>query len=107
VAWVSDEPSGVAAAYEPPDAPGTQELVAMWVRPAARGRGVGDALVEAVVTEARRRQARAVTLWVVRDNAVAEQLYRRHGFLPTNEVQPVPGDPCREELRMRLDLRYP
>jgi GNAT superfamily N-acetyltransferase len=40
-------PVGIAGGFEAE--PGTVELVALWVRPHARGHGVGAALVEAVV----------------------------------------------------------
>lgn len=58
-------------------------LASMWVAPFARGRGVGDALVAAVVE----RAEGTVFLDVVRTNTVAAALYRRHGF-----VDDGPGD---------------
>ncbi len=39
-------PAGIAGGFE--SGPGTVELVSMWVRPQARGRGIGQALVGAV-----------------------------------------------------------
>jgi GNAT superfamily N-acetyltransferase len=50
------QPVGLVAAIEL--VPGELELVSMWVRPEARGRQVGTALVEGVMAYAR---ARAVT----------------------------------------------
>jgi GNAT superfamily N-acetyltransferase len=71
------------------------ELVAMWVRPAERGRGVGDLLVRAAVARARRLGE--VRLWVAEGNAHAERLYARHGFRRTGEVQPIrDGEPALE-----------
>jgi ribosomal protein S18 acetylase RimI-like enzyme len=58
-------------------------LVAMWVRPSARGRGVADALVAHVLAWARARSARFVRLHVSADNERAERLYARHGFVRT------------------------
>jgi ribosomal protein S18 acetylase RimI-like enzyme len=52
-------------------------LISMWVAPFARGRGVGDALVDAVV----RWSASPLSLKVKEDNAPAVALYRRHGFV--------------------------
>jgi len=46
-------------------------LVGMFVTPAVRGRGVGVALVEAVVAWARERQATALCLWVTSTNRCA------------------------------------
>src|SRR5215212_9627149 len=42
---------------------GAAELVSLWVAPASRGIGVGDRLVEAVVTAARRRGCEPIRLW--------------------------------------------
>ncbi|MFM7685324.1 MAG: GNAT family N-acetyltransferase [Actinomycetota bacterium] len=82
------------------------ELVSMWVAPPARGTGLGRSLVERVVewttddTEAPR-----VDLWVVRGNDAALRLYESVGFAVTDDVQPLPSDPCRDEIRMTLAVR--
>lgn len=47
---------------------------------AARGQGVGAALLVAAADAARRRGARALKLEVRTDNAAAIRLYERHGF---------------------------
>lgn len=75
------------------------ELVSMWVAPEGRGRGVGAALVDAVVEWAGDDR---VELWVTRGNEPAIGLYERCGFTMTDEVQPLPSDPCKDEIRMRL-----
>lgn len=59
---------------------GAVELISMWVAPFARGRGVGDALIDAVVQWARTQRASRVTLAVVPQNMHAIALYTRHGF---------------------------
>ena len=57
-------------------------LFGMVVDPAARGRGIGRAIVEALLDEARRRPVlRVVQLTVSEGNAAAEALYRRCGFV--------------------------
>lgn len=48
----------------------------------ARGHGVGQALVDKAVAEARRMSLREVTLEVRTDNISALALYTRKGFLP-------------------------
>ncbi|MBH0779620.1 GNAT family N-acetyltransferase [Nocardia bovistercoris] len=59
-------------------AEGVVELMSMWVAPFARGRGVADAAVGAVVDWA---DGRDVTLSVKAHNRPAIGLYRRHGFV--------------------------
>ena len=55
-------------------------LFSMYVRPDARGRGIGDALVKAVVDQARGRVLQ-IHCSVIVSNDRARQLYERHGFL--------------------------
>ena len=62
------------------DRDGTVELISMWVAPFARGRGVGDSLIAAVVEWALERTAARISLAVVESNERAVALYRRHGF---------------------------
>lgn len=86
------------------DVTGTAALTALWVAPAARGRGVGEALVNTVLAWAKDAGYEQVMLWVVEGNSAAESLYRRTGFRRTGSVQMVrPGDP-RIEYEMSLTL---
>lgn len=79
VAHLDGEPAGIVGGTAP-DANGTVELISMWVAPFARGRGVGDALVQSVIAWARTQRANAVLLAVKPGNEHALSLYRRHGF---------------------------
>ena len=54
------------------------ELISLWVAPAARGKGAGDALVRAVLAWS---APRATRLNVYPTNAPAIALYRRNGFV--------------------------
>jgi ribosomal protein S18 acetylase RimI-like enzyme len=92
-------PAGLAGVIG--EDPGTAELVSMWVAPAARGRGVGEALVTAAAEWAKGRDYREVHLWVTESNAHAQALYERCGFTPTGERQPLPSDPSVLEIGMR------
>ena len=92
------EPSGLIGGYQ--EDPVTVELVSMYVRPRARGRGVGEALVAAVIDWAGQRNAAAVRLWVTETNAPALALYERCGFALTGERQPVPFHPSIDEVAM-------
>lgn len=71
---------------------GTAVLVGMWVAPDARGRGVADQLVEAVIAEGRRDGLTAICLSVTHGNVVAERLYARHGFTRTGTDFEGDGD---------------
>jgi ribosomal protein S18 acetylase RimI-like enzyme len=93
-----EPPVGLVASIE--EVPGELELVSMWVRPQARGRQVGSALVEAVVEVAGTRRLPRVHLWVTETNKPGRRLYERCGFTPTGERQPLPSDPALMELAM-------
>ena len=95
-------PAGLIGGY--PEDPQTVELVSMYVRPRARGRGVGDALVATVVTWAGQKNATTVHLWVTEANAAARALYERCGFTLTGEQQPLPSDPSVGEVAMSRTL---
>ena len=95
------EPAGIAGVLEED---GATELVSMWVRPSARGRRAGEALVAACAGWARARGHDELFLWVTESNASARRLYERCGFSATGERQPLPSDPSLAEIRMRRDL---
>lgn len=82
----------------------THELVSMWVRPEARGRGVADALVERIVDWVREAGADHVHLWVTETNQPARRLYERCGFTYTDERALLPSDPTLTELGMVRSL---
>jgi GNAT superfamily N-acetyltransferase len=98
----ASEPAGLAGGYQ--DRPGAVELVSTYVRPMARGRRVGEALVAAVINWAVARNARSVHLWVTETNPYARLLYERCGFSPTDERQPLPSNPRIAEIGMALPL---
>ncbi len=80
------------------------DLVGMFVEPAARGRRLGAALVEAVAAWARERGAASLHLWVTTTNEPALRLYRRVGFRPTSRTQPLDHTPSLQEVEMVRDL---
>lgn len=79
-------------------------LVGMWVRPEARGQGVGKRLIDAAVDWAVSRQAKDIILWVVTENLSAISLYERCGFVVSGKVETLPANPCSNELEMRRTL---
>lgn len=96
-----DEPAGIAGIYEQD---GIADVVSMWVRPSARGQGVGEALITAAADWANARDHDTLYLWVTETNPAARTLYERCGFIPTGERQPLPSDPSLQEIRMRREL---
>ena len=62
--------------------PDTVELVSLWVRPPARGLGVGEALVAAMINWASTRNASSVHLWAHGDKSICLGVFRqgRCGF---------------------------
>ncbi|MGI5840099.1 MAG: ribosomal protein S18-alanine N-acetyltransferase [bacterium] len=52
------------------------------VHPGYRGRRIGEALLLCLIGKAREMKAVAMTLEVRANNVVAQNLYRKHGFVP-------------------------
>jgi ribosomal protein S18 acetylase RimI-like enzyme len=82
------------------------------VRPEARGAGVADRLVTAVLAHASAAGADQVTLWVATGNGRARAFYQRMGFVPTGRRQMYPRagttDLDEEEFACPLDgVRQP
>ena len=90
-------PAGLAGVYVEDRA---ADLVSMWVRPSARGLGVGEVLVEAAAAWAKAHDFGALFLWVTESNEPARRLYERCGFSPTGESQPLPSNPALTEIQM-------
>ena len=73
-------PVVIGAGFHPD--PGTLHIVAMYVVPAHRGRGLSRQVLDALVGHGRERDLR-VQLDVNTDNEVARLAYLRYGFVPT------------------------
>lgn len=83
LAWQGDAPVGLANCFEGYSTFKAQPLINIHdiaVHPSARGQGVGQALMQAVKTEAQARGACKITLEVLTGNAVALKSYQRFGF---------------------------
>lgn len=96
VAVVDGTDAGLAVGAPHHDAPDDAGLYALWVAPGSRGRGVGDALVAAVVAWARSAGHRRLRLEVADHNAHAVRLYERAGFIATGAQGRLP--PPRDHL---------
>ncbi len=83
------------------------ELVSMWTDPSVRRSGTGRLLVQTVIDWATTTGAEQVELWVTRGNDPAQLLYESLGFVVTGDHQPLPSDPCKDEIRMVRVLTIP
>jgi len=75
----------------------TAGLFGMWVAPEARERGVGTALVQAVIAWARNENYKRIVLDVGDDNTAAMSLYAACGFSATGKSGSLP--PPRQHIR--------
>jgi [ribosomal protein S18]-alanine N-acetyltransferase len=78
VALEGEQVVGYAGLCDYPDEAFVQTIA---VAPAAQGTGLGSRLLRALLDEAARRGQSRVSLEVRADNAPAQRLYERHGFV--------------------------
>jgi len=64
----------------------TRWLHAVYLHPEARGKGAGDALLDAALGQAKAEGARRVALWMNEKNLHAQRMYGRRGFVVTGRV---------------------
>jgi ribosomal protein S18 acetylase RimI-like enzyme len=81
-----------------------RQLVALWVHPDLRGRGIASSLVSHVEEWAREEGARSLVLWVADGNDPALRVYRRHGFTESGKSKALPSNPAINEKQMLLRL---
>jgi GNAT superfamily N-acetyltransferase len=81
LARLDDDPVGVGALLPVDDT--TAEIKRMYVRPAARGHGVGRAILTRLLGEARRERYVTLRLETLRFMTTALAMYRAFGFVET------------------------
>jgi ribosomal-protein-alanine N-acetyltransferase len=104
--YLVDDDGGIVTAYGglctyPPYEAYIQTI---GVAEAAQGRGVGTALLVALLDEARRRGVAHVDLEVKADNDTARRLYERHGFVEIAVRRKYYQPSGIDAVVMRLDL---
>lgn len=92
IAMLGTEATGIIGGLTV-DGPDSVLLIAAWVSNAARGRGVGDALIADVLAWARETGRATVRLRVADGNEAARKLFLRNGFVPTGEREPLESEP--------------
>lgn len=90
LAYDGDLPIGSVTLAQPDDGGDASYLVAMWVAAHARGGGVADALVQALVDHARAAGIGRVVLDVAQGNVRATRFYERIGFTRTGRTGRLP-----------------
>lgn len=101
IAHLDGRPVGMASGVpaEGDDKSEAVELISPWVSPEARGRGVGDRLLDEIERWAVGLGRRTMCLAVRPSNEPAIALYRRHGFRETGQLGDLtPGGTSRELL---------
>ncbi len=73
-------------------AEGIAQLWGMWVEPAARGQGLGRALIDGIASWASERGAILLRLGVIEPAAEIESFYQHLGFRRTGETKLMPPD---------------
>lgn len=96
---------GLVGVIREPGAPADERhLVALWVAPEHRGRGVAQALLAAAEDWARGDGASLLSLWLVDGNDDAAELYAGAGYSATGVRMPVPRDRSLTEERWTKSL---
>jgi len=91
LAVLDDQDAGLAVVAPAWDNPSQDAgLYSVWVHPRARGRAVGDALLQAAIQAARAAHFQRLVLEVGDLNAPAIALYDRAGFKPTGRTSTLP-----------------
>lgn len=76
--------------------PGGCFLSYLFVDPERWGEGIGGAILDAVLDEAKRRHYARIHLWTQEDNERSHRLYRGRGFSPTGRTVKDGGEWARE-----------
>lgn len=75
------------------------EISEFYVEPFFKGTGIGRALMEQVILQAKESNKRRIFLWVIKDNLAARKFYEASGFKAT-------GVTCSIEGTDKIDMCY-
>ncbi|AVR94960.1 GNAT family N-acetyltransferase [Pseudoduganella armeniaca] len=91
LAFDGEQPVGIVAGVV--SAQEEYNLIAMWVRPDYRGKGVASRLIDAAKERAQAKGHRRIVLGVAPENASAANLYLRQGFAFLPEWEALESHP--------------
>jgi GNAT superfamily N-acetyltransferase len=83
---------------------GDMLIVAMYVAPEARGRGIAARLIDEIATMAIVRGSSRLVLDVADGNVTAERSYLRYGFVPIGLRVPMRRDPSVFQTRLAYQI---
>ena len=93
IAFMDDQPVGLAALYRLDSAQDVGELMQVWVSPEFRRRGVAVVLTDNIFSWAANNKFRAVTAGIMAGNTEAMTFYQKYGFIPESDIiLNCPGD---------------
>ena len=75
------------------------EIYEFYVEPFFKGQGIGRALLQYVIAEAKAAKRQRIFLWVIQDNLEARRFYEANGFHAT-------GETCLIEGTDKVDMCY-
>jgi|SRR5579863_2108915 len=102
------QPIGLIGIAPEPQIPSDEcYLEYIWVSPGHRRWGTASDLVTYAIELLRDARCELAYLWILDGNDKAMGLYKKLGFVSTNERQELPDRPGLYEERMLLDLRGP
>ena len=106
VAFAPDEPSRIVAyaGLLSPRGAVEGDIQTIAVAESARGQGLGRTIMQALISEARKRGARLIFLEVRADNPGAQRLYERLGFTPVGVRRGYYQPDNVDALVMRLNI---
>ena len=104
VAFEGDVILGTTYGLLDPESSNAGRVGGMWVAPSQRRRGVGRALVEAVLVWARERGLKRVSLWAPAAAPAAVALYSRAGFKETGHQRPLATNAALRIVEMEIAL---
>ena len=87
-------------------APDEGQITNIAVTAERRGRGVGTAVLDFLIAQARMRRCQTLSLEVRASNAAAIALYEKHGFFIAGRRKRFYKNPAEDALVMILTLNY-